>query len=81
MYPLKYPTYLKLLHSTMSCSAAITSGTVSRYSICYIVRSSFSVTLGQNLIYEIKENIGKVLPLCQVTLLGFGLLLFGWVFF
>lgn len=81
MYPLKYLTYLKLLHSTMSYSVDITSRTVSRYSIRYIVRNSSTVTLGQNSIYE-EENIDSLLPLLKVLLLGFGLFfcLFGWFF-
>lgn len=62
IYPLKYPMYFKLLHSTMSYSAAVTSGTVRRCSICYVVHNSSCVTLGQNLIYK-EENIDRVLPL------------------
>lgn len=46
----------------MSYSAAVASGTVRRYSICYVVRNSSRVTLGQNLIYKV-ENVDRVLPL------------------
>ena len=76
--------YLKLLHKTMSYSAAVTSGTVSRYSIFYVVNNSSHVTLGQDLIYE-EENIDRVLswfnpsqqlgptqPLAHFPLVGWG---------
>lgn len=65
IYPLKYPMYLKLLQSAMSYSAAVTLGTVSRYSICYVVGNSSYVTLGQNLIYE-EENTDRVLALLNI---------------
>lgn len=56
---------IKLLHNAMSYSAAVISGTVSRYSICYVVSNSSHVTLGQNLIY-VEENIDRVLPLLKL---------------